>query len=185
MAELDAGLAVLQPYVSAGGLATLKDEVDRELNGRAGDPVARRALVRLQTALRAVRQGYHRSPRAFVVDDVLDGVLEQARRLYAEGFLAAACVTAGAALEAHLHELHDRLPDDARADSDRASAVNDALRRANVYGKTEQKEVTAMLGRRNDAAHPTTAGHDVTATNPSVALDLIERVERWIARHPL
>jgi hypothetical protein len=46
-------------------------------------------------------------------------------------------------------------------------------------GKTEAKDVTAWLGRRNDAAH----GHHDLFTDEQVSL-MIEGVRGFISRHP-
>ena len=61
----------------------------------------------------------------------------------------------------------------------RADRLNADLAKTGTYNKTEAKEVTGWLGRRNDAAH----GHHDRYSEAQVEL-LIESVRGFIVRHP-
>jgi hypothetical protein len=71
-----------------------------------------------------------------------------------------AAVLAGGVLEEQLRKLCDKhgIPTtvtDAKGNvrPKRLNALNDELANRNVYGRNEQKQVTAWVGIRNDAAH--------------------------------
>ena len=82
-----------------------------------------------------------------------------AQHLLAEGYKDAAAVMIGGVLEEHLRQLcltHGVAISTSKAGVDvprKADALNADLAKANVYGKLDQKNVTAWLDLRNDAAH--------------------------------
>jgi hypothetical protein len=82
--------------------------------------------------------------------------LEMARHLLDEGYKDAAAVIAGSSLEAHLKRLcvSRCVPVlDAKGKPRKAETINGELHKAKTYELSEQKQVTAWLGIRNDAAH--------------------------------
>ncbi|MBX3169270.1 MAG: hypothetical protein KF760_17835 [Candidatus Eremiobacteraeota bacterium] len=120
------------------------------------------ALESLVGVLKALREDYS--------DDCLDSVesllraevagdyLEQADELLSNGYKDAAAVMIGAVLEQHLKSLATKngieieKPDGSAKKADGLNAEL-ASATAAVYDKTEQKNVTYLLGLRNDAAH--------------------------------
>jgi hypothetical protein len=65
------------------------------------------------------------------------------------------------------------------SESMKADRLNSDLNGAAVYGKTEQKSVTAWLGRRNEAAHGDYEKY--SATDVSM---LIQQIESLMTRFP-
>jgi len=111
-------------------------------------------------AVEALRADYDRgflsSISEMIHGELFADFLEMADHLLSEGYKDAAAVIAGSALESHLRALADKsglpISNDA-GDPLKAARLNDDLRNADVYGKGDQKAVTAWLDLRNNAAH--------------------------------
>lgn len=88
---------------------------------------------------------------------------------------------AGSVLEEHLRKLAERhgVSVAVAGRPKKADTLNADLAKAAVYNKIEQKNVTAWLGHRNDAAH----GHYESYDAAQVAL-LLQSVREFLARHP-
>jgi hypothetical protein len=88
--------------------------------------------------------------------DLFNDFLEMSDYLLEGGFKDPAAVIAGSTLEGHLRQLADKtsIPT-AKSDGTPLSAdrLNADLAKAEVYGKADQKSITAWLGLRNYAAH--------------------------------
>lgn len=98
----------------------------------------------------------------------------------------AAAVIAGSTLEAHIRQLciKSGIPIEITTSSGdlkpkKADLMNSELAKANVYSKVDQKNVTAWLGLRNDAAH----GNYNAYTKEQVAL-MIDNIRNFITRNP-
>lgn len=107
--------------------------------------------------------------------------LEMASELLGSGYKDAAAVIAGTVQEQHLRALATKHGVSTRRGKKAVAAdtVNANLVKALVYSKTTQKQVTANLGIRNDAAHGdygNYTGNDVKS--------LIERVSSMIVDFP-
>jgi hypothetical protein len=104
-----------------------------------------------------------------------------------QGYKDAAAVKCGSELEKHLRKLcvsngiDVLLLPGGTGDPQpkKAERLNTDLAALNVYGKQEQKEVTAWLGLRNSAAH----GEYHTYTQEQVAL-MIQGVREFLSRYP-
>jgi hypothetical protein len=113
----------------------------------------------LQAVKGELSGGWLRSARGIVAAELFADFLEMAQHLLAEGYKDAAAVMAGGVLEEHLRELcvaHGIPVTQSKNGADvprKADALNADLAKANAYGKLDQKNVTAWLGLRNDAAH--------------------------------
>jgi hypothetical protein len=107
--------------------------------------------------------------RERVHSDVFSDFLEMAEYLIEdEGLKDPAAVLAGGVLEEHLRKLCHKhgitLPSKPKIDS-----MNPELARADVYGKNEQKQVTAWAAIRNSAAHLKTTEFDAEQTKQMLA----------------
>jgi hypothetical protein len=79
-----------------------------------------------------------------------------ADHLLHEGYKDPSAVLAGGVLEEHLRQLcakYTILVTDGSGHPRKADALNADLAKAAAYSKLDQKNVTAWLGLRNDAAH--------------------------------
>ncbi len=116
----------------------------------------------LMSLRRDVEKGLLRKFEDGVRAETVGEVLDQAEQLLSKNHLVAATVLAGGALETHLRRLCDR-SSIMWSGNGGIGAYNDAIGKArndgtaNVYSASEQKQITAWGGLRNDAAHdPTT-----------------------------
>ena len=109
--------------------------------------------------------------------------------LLSEGYKDAAAVIIGSTLESHLRQLCScQKPPIAVENVDakgkripiKADTLNADLKKNNVYGLLDQKNITAWLEIRNNAAH----GHYTSYTKEQVELILLG-VRDFIARTPL
>ena len=108
--------------------------------------------------------------------------LEMAEHLLGDGYKDASAVIAGGVLEEHLRKLATKssVPTvKPSGEPEKASSINAALAKQQVYNKTVEKDVTAWLGRRNDAAH----GHYDKYVQEEVRL-MIEGIRGFVSRHP-
>lgn len=126
------------------------------------------------------------STKGLLAGEVFDDFLDRAQHLLDERYKDAAAVIAGSSLEAHLKRLcgkHgvDTTFTDAKGTvkPKQADTINADLVKTNAYDKNEQKQVTAWLGIRNEAAHGN--GQNV---KDEVVKDLITGVRQFIARYP-
>jgi hypothetical protein len=94
--------------------------------------------------------------------DLAGDYMSQAEALHKSGYKDAAMVLAGSVLEQHLRHLGAKHGISVMAGGNykKADTLNADLTKAHAYGKTEQKAVTAWLGRRNDAAHGNYSEYD-------------------------
>ncbi|MBK7845121.1 MAG: hypothetical protein IPJ71_15795 [Bdellovibrionales bacterium] len=114
--------------------------------------------------------------------DVFSDFLDMAEHLNSEGYKDPAAVLAGGVLEEHLRKLCMKSGVDiTKTDGSpkKAEAMNTDLASAGALTKLDQKNVTAWLGLRNDAAH----GHYSKYTKDQVAL-LVSSVRDFITRNP-
>lgn len=111
-------------------------------------------------------------------------VLDQARYLRDNGYLVAATVLAGGALETHLGHLCARhgITPAAHGSIDKYRTAIDQARKSgfDIVSLTDTKQVNGWGGRRNDAAHsPTT----YSATDAEVTV-MIDGIASFISKYP-
>lgn len=109
----------------------------------------------LEALIRDFEKGRLRSIEELIHSEVSGNYLEQAEALLRSGYKDPAVVLAGSVLEQHLRQLARRHGVSVFSGGTwkKADRLNADLAKSGVYGKTEQKSITALLGRRNDAAH--------------------------------
>jgi hypothetical protein len=125
--------------------------------------------------------GYTQSVEELIHADLFTDFLDMAKELLDKGYKDAAAVIAGSTLEGHLRQLatkHSISVTKPDGKAEKAEAINTALGKT-AYGTAEQKNVTAWLGLRNDAAHGKYDEYD----RPQVAL-LIDSVRAFTVRLP-
>lgn len=140
------------------------------------------ALAVMEVIQEEVHYGWFESTRALIAGELFDDFLEMAKHLLDEGYKDPAAVVAGSSLEVHLrrlcakHQLDTKKPD---GHSKKAETLNAELQRAKAYELSEQKQVTAWLGIRNDAAH----GHYEKVIAGSVDL-MIQGIRHFMTVRP-
>jgi hypothetical protein len=109
----------------------------------------------LAALIRDYEKGRLQTLEELIHSDVSGDYLQQADALLRAGYKDPAIVLAGSVLEQHLRQLATKYGITIFAGGvwKKADRLNADLAKAGVYGKTEQKAVTALLGRRNEAAH--------------------------------
>lgn len=116
--------------------------------------------------------------------EVFGDFLEMADYLLNQGYKDAAAVIAGTALEEHLrvlckkHSIPITFIKGDEIQPKKASTMNDDLKKANVYGGLEHKQINAWQDLRNKAAHGEYAAYD----KQQVAL-LVQGVRDFIAKY--
>jgi len=131
--------------------------------------------------LHNIRAGYLRTLEELVHGELFGNFLEMAQYLLDSGYKDAAAVIGGSTLEAHLKQLCKKagIPTDVAGKPKKSDTINSELTGVNTYSKLDQKNVTAWLGLRNNAAHGDYAAYD----KAQVGL-LISAVRDFITRVP-
>lgn len=142
-------------------------------------------LIVLPGILKALRTdyeaGYLRSVYEIIRGDIFGDFLEMADYLLTEGYKDPAAVLAGGVLEEQLRKLcqANGIPVTKGAVPKKADGLNADLAGANIYSKLDQKNVTAWLGLRNNAAH----GKYNEYSKEQVAL-MVQGIRDFITRNP-
>ena len=115
-----------------------------------------------KSLLSDIKNGYLKSLEEIIHGDVFGDFLEMADHLTENGYKDAGAVTAGSTLEAHLRQLCAKhgMATTAGGKPKKADTINAELVKAGAYSKLDQKNITAWLGLRNDAAHGNYAAYD-------------------------
>jgi hypothetical protein len=113
----------------------------------------------LEAARKEMEGGWLVSTKGLVSAEIFADFLEMAEHLIEEGYKDAAAVMIGSVLEEHLRQLCQKHGIDTEIVKNtnpipkKADLLNGDLAKAQVYTKLDQKNVTAWLGLRNNAAH--------------------------------
>lgn len=136
--------------------------------------------------LRSLRTAYANDYLATVVElvhaDTFADLLDQATYLLEQNYKDAAAVIAGGVLEGHIRQLCDKygVPTiDAKGKPEKASVLNDQLKKSNAYGTLEHKSVLAWQDLRNKAAHG-----DYGSYQSLLVEAMLMGVRQFIATHP-
>lgn len=143
-------------------------------------------IVGIIKALKSdLEDGYLNSFSELVRGEMFENLLEMAEHLVQEGYKDAAAVIAGASLESHLRELSNKygIPVDYTAKDGslkkkKAEHLNQELGK-NAYSLFDQKQITAWLDLRNNAAHGNYGEYDHDQVGK-----LIEWVGDFILKNP-
>lgn len=153
-----------------------------EKHGPANDHVRQQLLG----ALRGIRHEYEHGALNTVTElvhrDLFADFLEMAQHLVDKGFKDPAAVVAAGVLEQHLRQLAQKhsvslLKDNGENKS--TEAINAELAKVGAYDTPTQKEVTAKLALRNQAAHAEWAKYDLRQV-----ILFIDWVRFFIAKFP-
>jgi hypothetical protein len=134
-----------------------------------------------KSLLSDLRNEYLKTLEELIHGEMFSDFLEMAVHLVESGYKDAAAVIAGTTLEAHLRGLctkHGVMTDTAGVPR-RADGLNTDLVRMAAYSKLDQKNITAWLGLRNNAAHGNYSAYDKN----QVVL-LISSIRDFITRNP-
>lgn len=118
--------------------------------------------------------GYLTSYKTLIQAEVFGSELEQANELLESGYISAAAVIAGTVLETSLRELCDR---EALAHG-KMDKMNADLAKKGVYNTIQQKQITALAGLRNSAAH----GKSDEFNKNDVSI-MIQNIENFLINH--
>lgn len=141
-----------------------------------------RPIIGVAEALLAdLKAGYIQSMEEIIHGEIFADFLEMAEYLVNSGYKDASAVIAGSTLEAHLKQLANTygVAIENTGKPKKADTINSDLVKAGAYSKLDQKNVTAWLGLRNDAAHGDYSKYD----NNQVKL-LISSIRDFITRNP-
>lgn len=133
-----------------------------------------------------IEGGWCHTARGLISAEIFSDLLEMASHLVENGYKDAAAVMIGSVLEEHLrnlcmkHGIETNAPDNDVVRPKKASVLNTDLSKAGVYGKLDNKNITAWLDLRNKAAH----GEYGTYSDNQVKL-MLQSVTDFMARTPL
>lgn len=140
-------------------------------------------IIGIAQALRDdIKAGYMTSLIELTHADIFTDFLQMASHLNDSNYKDAAAVITGSTLEGHLRKLASKnniAITDTNNKNIKADKLNADLAKAAVYSSADQKNVTAWLGLRNDAAH----GNYAAYTKDQVKL-LISSIQDFITRNP-
>lgn len=129
--------------------------------------------------------GYLHSFPELVRGELFENLIDMAEHLLQEGYKDAAAVIAGTSLESHLRQLSnkhgvslDHTAPDGSTKHKKAEQLNQDLGKS-VYSLFDQKQITAWLDLRNNAAH---GQYDKYSSEQVVRL--IEWVRDFISKNP-
>lgn len=159
-------------YNRAVALDTSRLSVRDHLAGQIG--VAKSLLSDVRNNYLSTLEELHHS-------EVFADFLEMADHLTDRGYKDAAAVLAGSSLETHLRHLCSKhgIAVTANSKPKKAEAMNTDLRNSGAYSLLEQKQVTAWLDLRNNAAHGNYSTYDEKQVK-----QLISGVRDFIVRYP-
>ena len=159
-------------------------EFESKASSSAPLPV-KRGIGILTAAKSEIEGGWLRSTKELISAGIFTDFLEMAEYLLSEEYKDASAVIIGSVLEERLRHLceSNEIPVSVRKkDKDvpkKADRLNSELAKSDVYNKLDQKNVTAWLGLRNNAAH----GNYDEYTQDQVVL-MLSSVMDFISRHP-
>lgn len=133
-------------------------------------------------ALRAdYAAGYMQTVEELIHADVFADFLDMANELHGKGYKDPAAVIAGSVLEEHLRKLATThgVTIESTGKPRKADTINADLVKVGAYNKLVQKQVTAWLGLRNNAAHGKYDQYDA-----GQVAALIRDVRDFMVRHP-
>ncbi len=134
-----------------------EDIIDKATVGYSSD--LKNAIGVMTAARNEIAGGWVIQTKTIAAAEIFADFLEMAEYLLSEGYKDASAVIVGSVLEEHLRQLCQANSIDTELLAGRkkmpkkADAMNADLAKAGVYGKLEQKNVTAWLDLRNHAAH--------------------------------
>ena len=134
-----------------------------------------------ESLLMDVKADYLQSFEELIHAEVFGDFLEMSEYLVSIGYKDAAAVMAGSTLEAHLKQLANKFSVvvEVSGRPKNSDAINSDLVKCNAYSKLDQKNVTAWLGLRNQAAHGNYDEYDKQQVNL-----LISSIRDFITRNP-
>lgn len=135
----------------------------------------------VDSLLHNIRKGYLRSLEEIIHGEVFGDFLEMANFLIKSGYKDAAAVIAGCTLEVHLKKLCNKsgIVLNHGGKPKKADTLNSELSSTGIYSKLDQKNVTAWLGLRNEAAHG-----NYSSYNKSQVELLISGIRDFVTRNP-
>jgi hypothetical protein len=118
--------------------------------------------------------------------ELFDNFLEMAEYLANEGYKDASAVIAGSSLETHLRRLANKhnieikiIKEGKKTEYKKSGVINDELYKIKVYSSLDQKQITAWLDLRNNAAHGTYSAYD-----KNQVIQFIEWTKDFISKTP-
>jgi len=128
-----------------------------------------------------IQSGYLSCLEELIHADIFSDFLEMADYLLSSGYKDASAVIAGSTLEVHIKQLCAKFGVNTLSSGKpkKADMLNAELVKSSAYSKLDQKNITAWLGLRNDAAHGDYNEYD----KQQVSL-LINSIRDFVTRNP-
>ncbi|MDD4082190.1 MAG: hypothetical protein PHD05_02265 [Sphaerochaetaceae bacterium] len=170
-----------------GNNSDFSDEVKRALEKKELDGFKLKHIIGTVTALKdSLEKDYLKGLGEIIHSEIFTDFLEMSEYLLSEGYKDASAVIAGSTLEEHLRKICIKnnillTYQNNKGDSifKKADSLNSELGNLSIYTKSIQKQITAWLDIRNNAAH----GKYSEYTSEQVKL-MIEGINNFIATNP-
>lgn len=133
-----------------------------------------------------IENGWINTIKSLVSAEIFNDFLEMAEHLLDTGYKDPAAVMVGSVLEEHLRQLCNKYDIDTTVEKDdkliplKADRLNSELAKANIFNKLDQKNITAQLDLRNNAAHGKYNEYDINHVKLMYGF-----VTNFISRNPL
>lgn len=134
------------------------NEFTKQAGGsHAGD--AERGVAILEAIRAEIAGGWLFTVKGLIAAELFSDFLEMAEHFLESGYKDPAAVMIGSVLEEHLrqlcikHSIETTEEKDGKQISKKADRLNAELAKTNAYTKLDQKQITAWLDLRNNAAH--------------------------------
>lgn len=140
----------------SGANSTYSLEIERIIQKQPHLHLHTSSVIGVVKALKEdLELGYLQNLAEIVHSEVFSDFLEMAKYLNDNGYKNAAAVIAGSTLESHLRKVADKasVPFENNGKPIKANKLNADLTKAGAYELLDQKNVTAWLDLRNNAAH--------------------------------
>lgn len=158
-------------------------EFDTKVNGRyPGYTESGKGI--LMAVKNEIESGWLFQLKDFISAEIFSDFLEMAEYLLIEKYKDPAAVMIGGVLEEHLRYLCDKnsittftLDSKGKQKTKKADFLNSELAKAQIYNKLDQKNITAWLDLRNNAAH----GH-YSEYNQEQVVSMLRGVTEFLSR---
>ena len=148
--------AIASVHRISGANSTYSSEIQRIIEKQPVLHLHTSSVIGVVKALREdLELGFLQNLAEIVHSEVFSDFLEMAKYLNDSGYKDASAVIAGSTLESHLRKIADKfsVPIENKGKPVKANKLNADLNKIGAYELLDQKNVTAWLDLRNNAAH--------------------------------
>lgn len=140
----------------------------------------------LEALMDDLENDYLKTYSELIHSEIFSDYIESSNYLLEKGYKDSSAVIVGSTLESHLRKLCEKfnietyiVKDNEKQVPKKADLINSELSKENIYSKSYQKQITAWLDIRNNAAH----GHYDSYSIQEVKL-MIQGIQNFVLNYP-